>query len=166
MKLYVMRHGTAEDESVDGRDATRALTQQGRERVRDVARKLVEEDEVPKVIVASPLVRALQTAEIVHASQKLDAPLEVNPAIAPHGDSLSFVRDSARNGRKRMMIVGHEPDLSILVASLVGAPISSGFTKAMVVSVRVPIDGGDATVRFVLDPKTLQMHVDHRGSTS
>jgi phosphohistidine phosphatase len=158
MKLYVMRHGTAEDESADGRDATRALTGAGRERVRDVARKLSIEGEAPKLIVSSPLVRALQTAEIVHAHAKVESPLEVNLSFAPHGDALAFVREAARAGRKRVMVVGHEPDLSILVASLIGQPLPLGFLKAMVVGLRVPNAGGDAALRFVLDPKTLELH--------
>ena len=158
MKLYVMRHGTAEDESADGRDATRALTGAGRERVRDVARKLAAEGEAPKIIVSSPLVRALQTAEIVHAHAKVESALEVNVAFAPHGDSLAFVREAARAGRKRVMVVGHEPDLSILVASLIGQPLPLGFSKAMVVALRVPNAGGDAVLRFILDPKTLEIH--------
>jgi phosphohistidine phosphatase len=165
MKLYVMRHGSAEDDSADGRDATRALTAGGRERVREVARKLVAEGEAPRVIVSSPLVRALQTAEIVHAHTKVDSALEVQTAIAPHGDALTFVRDAARAGRKRMMVVGHEPDLSILVSSLVGRPMSSTFMKAMVVALRLPQDGGDALIRFVLDPKTLEL-TDHRSTIS
>lgn len=60
-----MRHGPAEDHAASGRDFDRALTASGRERVRDVARALVEGGEAPLVILTSPLVRALQTAEIV-----------------------------------------------------------------------------------------------------
>ena len=42
MKVYVMRHGPAEDDSPTGRDADRALTTSGRDRTRSVARALVE----------------------------------------------------------------------------------------------------------------------------
>ena len=162
MKLYVMRHGSAEDQSATGDDATRALTAQGRERVRDVARALADADEAPKVVVASPLIRALQTAEIVHAHAKVESPLEVNAVMAPRGDALSYVRDAAKSGKKRLMVVGHEPDVSILVASLLGSPLEIGFAKSMVVGLRVPADEADAKVRFVLDPKTLQFHQDAR----
>lgn len=163
MKLYVMRHGPAEDHSSTGHDETRALTPSGRERVRDVARALVGLGEAPKVVVASPLVRALQTAEIVHAHAKVEAPLEVHTAMAPRGMALELVRAAARSGRKRMMVVGHEPDVSILVASLLGDPLASPFSKGMVVSLRVPPeDRADATLRFVLDPKSLELITDQR----
>lgn len=162
MKLYVMRHGTAEDHSATGDDATRALTANGRDRVRDVARALSDASEAPRLVIASPLIRALQTAEIVHAHAKVETPLEVNAVMAPRGDALSFVRDAAKAGKKRMMVVGHEPDVSILVASLLGSPLEIGFAKSMVVSLRVPSDEGDAKLRFVLDPKTLEFHQDAR----
>lgn len=164
MKLYVMRHGTAEEHSATGDDATRALTPHGRERVRHVAKALADQDESPKLLVASPLVRALQTAEIVHAHARVEAPLEVNAVMAPRGDALTFVRDAARSGKKRLMVVGHEPDVSILVAALLGSPLEIGFAKSMVVGLRVPPDEGDAKVRFVLDPKTLQFHQDARAT--
>ena len=151
-----MRHGPAEDDSPGG-DATRALTPSGRDRVRDVAKALVAADEVPKLVVSSPLVRALQTAEIVHAHTKIESPVQVHPAIAPHGAADDFVRDQAARGKKRLMIVGHEPDCSILVATLVGQPLSVPFLKAMVVALRVPNEGGDAVVRFTLDPKSLEV---------
>ncbi|MEO7095943.1 MAG: phosphohistidine phosphatase SixA [Polyangiales bacterium] len=162
MKLYVMRHGAAEDQSVTGDDATRALTPQGRDRVRDVARALAEQDEAPKHVVASPLIRALQTAEIVHAHAKVESPLEVSAVMAPRGEALAFVRDAARSGKKRVMVVGHEPDVSILVAARLGAPLEIGFAKSMVVGLRVPPDETDAKLRFILDPKTLRLDQDSR----
>jgi phosphohistidine phosphatase len=156
LKLYVMRHGPAEDDSPGG-DAHRALTPAGRDRVRDVAKALVAAGEVPKLVMSSPLVRALQTAEIVHAYAKIEAPVQVHPAIAPHGPALDFVRDQAARGKKRLMIVGHEPDCSILVATLLGRPLTLPFTKAMVAALRVPNEGGDAVMRFTLDPKSLEI---------
>lgn len=165
MKLYVMRHGTAEDESADGDDATRALTAPGRDRVRDVARMLASSGEAPRRIVSSPLVRALQTAEIVEAHAKVEQPVEINTSLSPRGPALSFVRDAAKQGKKRLMVVGHEPDLSILVASLIGRPLHVSFGKAMVVSLHVPGDESDATLRFILDPKSLQLVDDARASS-
>ena len=162
MKLYVMRHSVAEDGSIDGIDASRALTREGRERAREVARALVALDEAPHAIVSSPLIRALQTAEIVQAAAKVEHPLEIGAAMAPGGDSLAMVVASARAGRKRLMVVGHEPDVSTLVARLVGAPPTLGFGKAMVVGVRIAPDGTRFDLRFVMDPKRCVLTVDHR----
>lgn len=148
-----MRHGPAEDFSASGRDFDRALTAHGRERVKVVAARLAELDEAPKVIVSSPLVRALQTAEIVAAELGVPA-VETNRALAPGGPAHDLALELAHLGRKRVMVVGHEPDLSALVASLHRAEFAFDMLKAMVVGLSVSTSG-PATLRFVLDPKTL-----------
>lgn len=179
MKLYVMRHGPAEDHASTGRDGDRALTPSGRDRVRSVSRVLVEQDEAPFTIFSSPLVRALQTAEIVAAVTKLDervrgseaarasgatGAVEIRRELAPGGDSHELAFQAAREGRRRVMIVGHEPDLSSLVARLIGRMPEDGMMKAMVVGVKlapnVPgVEGPElvATSRFVLQPKSLEL---------
>jgi phosphohistidine phosphatase len=156
MKLYIMRHGPAEDVSSTGRDADRALTPSGRERVREVAHTLAREDEAPNVIFTSPLVRALQTAEIVAAVTKLEArggTVETTRDIAPGGDAAAFVRHLVETKQKRAMLVGHEPDLSELVHRLTKRQVE--MLKAMVVSVSAEEQG--MRVRFVLDPKSLDL---------
>ncbi len=157
-----MRHGPAEEDSADGLDGSRALTPSGRERVRLVARALEAIDEAPRGVVSSPLVRALQTAEIVHQTLGISGSVEANTALSPRGPAHEYVRHAAREGRKRLMVVGHEPDVSLLVAQLLGQPLSYGFMKGMVVGLRFPNEGGDATLRFVLDPKSLELLVDRR----
>ena len=54
------------------------------------------------------------------------------------------------------MIVGHEPDLSGLVSSLHRRGFAHDMLKAMVVGLSVGTTG-PATLRFVLDPKTLEV---------
>ncbi len=154
MKLYIMRHGAAEDSATSGRDEDRALTSSGRDRVRDIARALLLADEAPYVIFSSPLVRALQTAEIVAATVKTADAVQIRREIAPGGNARGFVRELAEKRRKRAMLVGHEPDLSDLVAQLAGAPPSQGMLKAMVVGISIA-EGGETKLRFILDPKTM-----------
>jgi phosphohistidine phosphatase len=162
MKLYVMRHGAAEDQSESGVDADRALTEAGRERVRDVAKALADADEAPLLIVTSPLVRAVQTAEIVALVTKLgerNGTVEVRRAVAPGGDGVRLVHKLVSEERKRVMLVGHEPDLSGLVAGLVGT-FERPFEKAMVVGLSIAPKEGRARLRFVLEPKTLKLDPD------
>lgn len=182
MKLYVMRHGPAEDDSVTGRDADRELTAAGRERVTLVAQALLDAGEAPYVILSSPLARALQTAEIVagvtHLARRTredskaqlggaTGGVEIRRELGMGTDKLALLAELVRAGRKRVMIVGHEPDLSTLVMSLVGPALRSlGMAKAMVVGVKLTSDPGVAglefrsTLRFILDPKTLAWQRD------
>lgn len=184
VKLYVMRHGPAEDSSPTGRNGDRALTPEGRERTRAVARALLAEGEAPLTIIASPLVRALQTAEIVAAVTNLEkrvreakepggasGSVEVRREMAPGGDALGLIRELVQSGRKRAMIVGHEPDLSMLVSRLVNRHPEQGMLKSMVVGVKVepaskdaaggrPESSMSAALRFILNPKSLHWQRD------
>lgn len=157
-----MRHGPAEDGSPTGRDADRALTTPGRDRVRAVTKALVDEDEGPAAIVSSPLVRAVQTAEIVATHTKPERAVEIRREMAPGGDMLALIDELFREDRKRVMVVGHEPDLSMLVGRLTGRPLTMGMAKAMVVGVKLSPEeagtegrGWSSKLRFVLDPKSL-----------
>lgn len=163
MKLYVMRHGPAEDHSASGQDEDRALTPSGRDRVRSAAHVLVDENEAPLLIVSSPLVRALQTAEIVAAATKLGdrgGSIEVRRELAPGGDGAALVRALLGEQKKRCLLVGHEPDLSGLIMQLVGEPSPVPMDKAMVVG--LSIKATEASLRFVLDPKALALTIDLR----
>lgn len=158
MKLYVMRHGPAEDHAPGGRDDDRALTPAGRERVLAVAEKLFEIGEAPRSIVTSPLVRAVQTAEIVAIATlgKRGGSVEARREMAPGGDVLSLARKLTAAGRKRVMLVGHEPDLSAALRGLVGR-FDLDFAKAMVAGVQVAANGHPARLRFVLEPRALEL---------
>jgi len=173
LKLYVTRHGPAEDDAPSGLDGDRALSEPWRKRVRSVAKTLVDLDEAPLRILSSPLVRAVQTAEIIAIVTKLDergGVVEIRRALSPEGDGVGLVRALASNGQKRVMLVGHEPDLSQLVSTLLGT-FGKGFDKAMVVG--LSLGGTDEApsaqstlprtrLRFVLDPKALRLDPDAR----
>jgi phosphohistidine phosphatase len=163
MKLYFMRHGPAEDRAPSGLDEDRALTPSGRERVRGVARTLIELDEAPLSIVSSPLVRALQTAEIVAAVTKVpmkDKGLDVHADLAPGRQKLEFVKRLLNANRPGVMVVGHEPDLSLLAGLLMGEPVPVPVEKAMVLGLLASPSG--AALRFVLDPAAYALSIDLR----
>ena len=160
MKIYVMRHGPAEDQAPTGRDFDRKLTTSGRTRTELVARELAKHGEEPKRILSSPLVRTLETAEVVIAALELDISPESREELAPGGDALSLVRELAAEGARRVMLVGHEPDVSNLTAHLL-PDWSRGFDKAMVVGLKIDREvavgakDGAGELRFVVEPKRL-----------
>lgn len=159
-----MRHGPAEEQAESGIDADRGLTTTGRERVRAVAQALSQLGEEPLLVVASPLVRAVQTAEVVALVTNLGARegvVQVRRQVAPGGDGVGLAHQLVAEGCKRVMFVGHEPDLSALVALLLGS-FDRSFDKAMVVGLHLPPAAGRARLRFVLEPKTLRLAPDLR----
>src|SRR5690348_13518918 len=64
MQVHLLRHGTAEDTMPGGSDAERKLTATGRDEVRRAAECGHRARVVPTLILSSPYVRAVETAEI------------------------------------------------------------------------------------------------------
>ena len=69
MEIYLLRHGLAEDQAPAGRDGDRRLTDEGRTKLHRVMARAHTAGVNPALILSSPLVRAMQTAEI--AAQEL-----------------------------------------------------------------------------------------------
>lgn len=119
MKLYIMRHGRAEDrEAWEGDDAERPLTDEGVLRTLAAARGLASLGLQLDAILSSPLARAMGTAELIGPAVGLSVRLE--PTLAP-GATLAHVAAllAAHAEAKALLVVGHEPDLSTIVAELI-----------------------------------------------
>lgn len=124
-ELYLMRHGIAADSGGEGSpdDAKRPLTPEGKLKLRAIAKGLESIGVEFDWIVTSPLKRAVETGEVVGESIAAKAPRDLCEALAPGAESaqevIAFL--SQRRDRTRVLLVGHEPDLSGLVSELVGA---------------------------------------------
>jgi phosphohistidine phosphatase len=118
MEIYILRHGDAVDRVTGGfaRDADRPLTEAGRAEVLGVAGGLARVGLALDLLLTSPLVRAMQTAEIM-ASVLAVARGPVACADLAPGGSLDEVLSKARAGR-RVMVVGHMPSLGELAGWL------------------------------------------------
>ena len=115
-----MRHGKAEARGVDWPvDELRPLAQAGRQRARDGAVGLRRLGVQPQRTLCSPLVRAHQTAEIVHEGLKLERPIEFVDSLAGWRLS-SVIADASMADVESVLLVGHEPTLSELIGLLIG----------------------------------------------
>jgi len=120
MELYFLRHGEAEPPGPAG-DEARELTAEGRDDVRATAEALVRVRATAERICASPLIRARQTAEI--AATAFGVSWQVDERLRP-GARLGEVQALLASGRwRRIMLVGHEPDLSTIIAQLTGGRV-------------------------------------------
>ncbi len=152
-----MRHAAADDAAASLHDFDRTLTTKGRKRAHDVAKALLAAKEVPDLIISSPLVRALQTAEIVASVVAPPEPVGVRQELTPEGRAQALVLELCTAGIKSVMLVGHEPGVSSLMHDLVGeSGWNTPFAKSMVVALKVD-DSGAAKVRWILEPKSLHI---------
>lgn len=152
MNLILLRHAKAEERSVGLADEERKLTAKGRKKAHDVARGLSGFLHGAKKIEvwASPAQRSLQTAAIV-AEVLGDLPVTEHPAI--YGGSLEELSQEWHDSTADVIIVvGHEPHLSIWVQQL--AEVTFYFKKCAAAgfTLRSP---GSAILEWYASPKIL-----------
>jgi phosphohistidine phosphatase len=130
-ELYFVRHAIAADRGSEWPDDTqRPLTERGVNRFKEAVKGLRRLDVVVDEIFTSPLVRAHQTAKLLADGLEGKAPVKVLDALAPGHTSAAVMTHLARVAkRRRVAIVGHEPDLGELAAYLIGATRSLTFKK-------------------------------------
>ncbi|MFK8329923.1 phosphohistidine phosphatase SixA [Pseudomonas sp. BJa5] len=114
MKLWVLRHGQAEPQART--DAERNLTAHGREQVLHSAALLLGQP--PQVILASPYVRAQQTAALVHEALGFDKPVQTVPWLTPDTDPQKVIGELDKLGLDQVLVVSHQPLVSALVGLL------------------------------------------------
>jgi len=125
MDVTVIRHGTAEDRAPS--DAARALTPRGQVEVAAAGDRLAALAGMPPdSFIASPLLRARQTAEVVARRVGFTGPIQIDEALVPDAEP-SGVRDLlVRLGdRRHVVLVAHEPILSAVCSLLTGTVVSS-----------------------------------------
>ncbi|MGA2247386.1 MAG: phosphohistidine phosphatase SixA [Verrucomicrobiota bacterium] len=122
MELYLLRHGLAVERGERGLedDSARPLTVKGRRQLRKSAGAIRKLGGRIDLILSSPYRRARQTAEIVARELKLKKRLKYAQALAPGGAVRNLLRQLGREqpAPDKVLLVGHEPDLSRLVSLL------------------------------------------------
>lgn len=163
VELLLLRHGIAEERGGAVVDAARALTPEGRERTEAVLRVLAGRGLVAGRLIASPLRRARETAELA-VTVGLAPALELAECLAPGGDTLAALPPwlealpTVEGQRPRLLLVGHEPDLSDLAARLLGAPSGRlALRKAGLAVLRLSSSArpGQARLHLLLSPRSL-----------
>ena len=123
MNLYVLRHGLARDPNgpLYANDDERPLTAKGVKRMRRQVKGMNALGLSMDAIVASPLARAVQTAEIVHRGLREPGRLVTSSALRPSEHPATLLEELAAEYTfmDDVMVVGHEPHLSGLISVVV-----------------------------------------------
>ena len=120
MELYLVRHAPAAPRGVTFHsDADRPLTEAGAKKMRRHVRALRHMRVHLDVVLASPCLRARQTADIVAAGINPSPRLETCTDLAPDGALDGVIAQLARQPlSSAVALVGHNPDLSHLASTL------------------------------------------------
>jgi phosphohistidine phosphatase len=156
MDLFLIRHTKAHDGNAYGSDSHRPLTADGRRAARAVGEALRKKDVRFDAIVTSPLVRAVETAELVALETKYDGALAVSDSLEPGGSVQEIVErlivPAADHGGDTLALVGHEPSMGNLLSALLGKP---GLSLSKGAAVRLDWNGKRAKLVWSVKPKRL-----------
>lgn len=120
MILYFLRHGRAEH-TPGLEDAERRLTDEGEAQLRAAAPLWKRLNLRPQLVLTSPLIRAVQTAELLVAGLGLKRPPVIDARLSPGAGWPEMAQAmAARETAHRVMFVGHQPDLGSVVELLSG----------------------------------------------
>ena len=159
MRLVIIRHAIAVPRGTpDIPDDQRPLTDRGRKRFQRAARGLVAVVKRPNALLSSPLPRARETAEIAALAW---GKVEVGetPALAGGTFEELALALAGFGANDTVAIVGHEPDVSELIARLLGTPHNDRLTfrkgGAALVDVPGPLPEG-GTLVWYMPPRVLR----------
>ncbi|MBI5475899.1 MAG: phosphohistidine phosphatase SixA [Ignavibacteriales bacterium] len=114
MRLILLRHGDAQPAMYD---AERTLSELGEEQANQAAQTLLRLKLNPEIIICSPLIRAQQTAEKIFKVFK-NAEMETSEHLTPTSDHRHIIEILRRIKPDTVLLVGHEPHLSLLMSIL------------------------------------------------
>jgi phosphohistidine phosphatase len=122
MRLYLMRHATAEESGPEG-DASRRLTEEGRRQAREAGEALRDRRAALRAVLCSPRQRALETARIV--ADVLQVELQVTEALdsgAPLAGYPVVISIFGHGGD--VLLVGHNPEIGTWASRMAGQDLS------------------------------------------
>ena len=157
LDLSLLRHADAGDPYAwPGEDAARPLSAKGRRQAQRLGVHLARIGFEVDVILASPKLRALETATLV--AEALGREPEVDDRL---GSSLSIgLLNELLAGRDpggSAMLVGHDPDFSDLLAELIGIEDLALRKGALArLDATWPLAAGTAVLRWLVPPDLLK----------
>ena len=137
MQVYLLRHGIAEEGSPGHPDAERALTGEGREKLRRVLKRARSAGAEPSLILSSPYRRALETAEVAAEALGYQGKVVKTRALVPEASPFDAWEEIRQRSQERaILLASHEPLMSSMVAFLLESPaLSVDMKKAALVRV-------------------------------
>jgi phosphohistidine phosphatase len=166
MELYVIRHAIAEPLGKENEfsDEKRALTEEGRNRMRESVKGLRKLAVELDLILTSPLVRAVETAEILAGGLGMHRKeIRQTPALTPGAVAEQlFAEIKSQSGAESIGLVGHQPDLGSLISRIIqnddgvlSIQLKKGGVCCLNVIETVPTLHGDLV--WLLTPRQLRL---------
>lgn len=161
MVIHLVRHAEAIERTPEVQEQHRYLTSKGRSRFRKIAGTLKKAGIAPDLILSSPLIRAVQTAEILAQTLKFKKELQLTDLLA-HGFGEQQLRRLLEEhpDAREIVLVGHEPELGEVTRLLLETEGPCALDKGAAVTFKLKAAGA-AEFRHLVDGRANL--VDSRG---
>ena len=162
MDCVLMRHGIAvERDEWEGTDGDRPLTERGTKRVAEAAIGLSRLDVQPTHVFSSPLIRAIETAKIVHGALSVRSAIEIVDELLPDASPNRFLSILAKlPSESCVLCIGHEPQLGMAASVFLSGRVSTSFplkkSGACLIRLSLPAKPGQGMLRWWLTPGQLR----------
>lgn len=160
MEICLVRHAIAGERGAPGYedDSRRSLTPQGRARMEEAAAGLVRLF-TPQVVLTSPMVRAMETAEVLRKAYGLGKPRTCDALATGDHDGVLAALEETDAGS--IALVGHEPWTSELLSYLLTGErsrMAAVFKKGAAALVRSAADPapGNCWLEWLIQPGALR----------
>jgi phosphohistidine phosphatase len=154
--IVLLRHGIAEDRTVDKPDAERKLTEAGKRRMKKIAKSLARNFPEAEVLISSPLVRAVETAEAVAKAYGGELRMETTELLEPGADVRDFRRLLADTKAQFAIFVGHEPNLTKIMLDLTAMRSHNDIELKKGGCYGLRVEDNAAHLEWMLPPKILR----------
>ncbi len=123
MEIYLLRHGIAEEGGAGMKDSDRALTEEGREKLRKVMKRAKAAGVEPSLILSSPYLRAMQTAKVAAEALGYEGEVVATESLIPNASPHDVWEEiRSRRGESAILLSSHEPLMSSTLAQLLASP--------------------------------------------
>jgi phosphohistidine phosphatase len=156
VNLYILRHASAGTRRVNPLiDTKRPLDKEGKQQCILVGSCLNALKVQFDLVVSSPLKRALQTASLVGTETGYDGKIQISGGLSPSATVKDFEELVAGlNGHENILMVGHNPNLPVLLSSLLGPKINIRLRKGAIA--RIEVTRRPGTLHWLVDPRILR----------
>jgi phosphohistidine phosphatase len=155
LQLHLLRHADAGDpEAYKGPDAERPLSAKGKDQAKRLGSFLNDVGFAPDAVISSPKVRARQTAELAADRWKTGVRFDDRLAAGFSPADVDAILADAGSPAKPVL-VGHDPDFSELLSTLVGAEVTMKKGAFARIDVRGSVADGRGTLRWLISPDLL-----------
>lgn len=160
--LLIMRHAKSDWGDSSLSDFDRPLNKRGERSAPVIGKELKARNKVPELIISSPAKRAKTTAELAAKSSGYEKDIQYERDFYfGYVDEIINIINQADSDYERIMIVGHNPTLESLVATLSNKMVNYAMPTAAVASLLFDINSWkdlekrSGSLEWLIHPKDL-----------